>query len=63
MDFGWNIVQSQPTLEFYEQRKVFRKVIGPNSVGDYDQLIEKEAEGLVRGLASFTGDPLQHIER
>jgi hypothetical protein len=63
MDFGWSILQSQPTPEFYEQRKVFRKVIGSTSVGDYDQFIEKGAESLVRSLASFTGNPLQQIER
>ena len=63
MDFGWSLTQIQPSPGFYEQRKVFRKVIGPKAVQDYDQVIQKEAESLIRSLASFTGNPLQCFYR
>jgi hypothetical protein len=58
MDFGWSIIELQPSPEFYEQRKVFRKVVGPKAAADYDQVIEEAAQNLVRGLSSFTGNPL-----
>jgi hypothetical protein len=58
MDFRWSIIQLQPSPEFYEQRKVFRKVVGPNAVADYDEVMEKAAGSLVQGLSSFTGNPL-----
>jgi hypothetical protein len=62
MDFGWSLFQIQLSPEFHEQRKVFRKVVGRNVIGDYSHLIEIEADALVRRLASFTGDPLEHIK-
>jgi hypothetical protein len=58
MDFGWSVVALQPSPEFYEQRKVFRKVVGPNAVADYDRAIEKAAGSLIHELSSFTGNPL-----
>jgi len=61
MQFGWAIIQLQPSHDFYEMRKVFRKVIGPNNVSDYDHFIEKESGELVRGLAGFTGNPLPRL--
>lgn len=60
--FGWSILQSQPSPPFYEMRKVFRKVLGPNAIGDYDRLIEGASQELVKDLASFSGDPLPLLQ-
>ncbi|KIM31146.1 hypothetical protein M408DRAFT_327438 [Serendipita vermifera MAFF 305830] len=62
MDFNWSILQIQPSHPFYEMRKVFRKVLGPNAVGDYDRLIEGASQELVKDLASFSGDPLALLQ-
>ncbi|PVF95229.1 cytochrome P450 [Serendipita vermifera] len=61
MKFGWSILQIQPGHDFYEMRKIFRKVIGPQSVNDYNRLIESEAENFVRGLKGFSGDPTSAV--
>ena len=62
MEFGWSIIQIQPGHSFYEMRKVFRKVLGPNNAGDYDRLIERESQRLVENLASFTGNPVNPLQ-
>ncbi|KAG8830750.1 hypothetical protein FRC17_004285 [Serendipita sp. 399] len=54
--FGWSIIQIQPSHAFYEQRKAFRKVIGPHVVAQYNTLIEQEADNLVHRLSGFNGD-------
>ncbi|KIM31145.1 hypothetical protein M408DRAFT_21236 [Serendipita vermifera MAFF 305830] len=62
MEFGWSVLQMQPSHPFYEMRKVFRKVLGPGAIGDYDRLIEGASQELVKDLASFSGDPLSLIQ-
>jgi cytochrome P450 len=57
MGFGWSLLQSQPDHHWGEQRKIFRKVLGPHVVKDYDQLIEREAENFLTRLKGFSGDP------
>jgi hypothetical protein len=47
----------QPGHDFNEMRKIFRKVIGPQSINDYNRLIEGESESLVHRLKGFSGDP------
>ncbi|KAG8779401.1 hypothetical protein FRC16_003445, partial [Serendipita sp. 398] len=47
---------TQPGHAFYEQRKIFRKVIGPHVVSQYSTLIEQEAEAVVKRLSGFSGD-------
>lgn len=56
MDFGWSLLFRQPGKDFNEQRKVFRKAIGPQSVSQFDTIMEHEAEGLVSTLSGFAGD-------
>lgn len=63
MGFGWNLIQTQPSHRgFIEMRKIFRKAIGPQSVSDFDRLIEQEAASFVQRLSGFSGDPLPIIQ-
>jgi hypothetical protein len=43
-------------------RKIFRKAIGPQSVSDFDNLLEQDAAGFVQRLSGFSGDPLPIIQ-
>jgi hypothetical protein len=43
MQFSWAVVQKNLGEAHNEMRKVFRKVIGPRSVADFDSLTEGEA--------------------
>ncbi|PVF95239.1 cytochrome P450 [Serendipita vermifera] len=61
MGFGWSFLQSQPDHDWAEQRKIFRKVIGPHVVKDYDQLIEREAETFIGQIREFSGDPTELV--
>ncbi|PVF95234.1 cytochrome P450 [Serendipita vermifera] len=57
MEWGWALLVLQPGQTFNEQRKIFRKVMGPQAISDFDQLIESEAETLTNKLKGFSGDP------
>lgn len=59
MDFNWSVLRAQPGHAHNENRKIFRKVIGAQSVTQYDYLIEQEATGYVQRMAGFSGDPLE----
>jgi hypothetical protein len=61
MEFAWAVVQRDLGEAHNEMRKVFRKVIGPRSVADFDSLTEGEAEILQKNLSSVSGDPEQTI--
>jgi cytochrome P450 len=61
MGFGWSLLQAQPGHNLTEQRKIFRKVLGPQVVKDYDQLIERQAEGFVNRMEGFSGDPTELV--
>ncbi|CAG8726146.1 5594_t:CDS:2, partial [Acaulospora colombiana] len=50
MGLGWSLLQSQPGHDWMERRKIFKKVLGPQAISDYDQLIEREAESFVDKL-------------
>ncbi|PVG02534.1 cytochrome P450 [Serendipita vermifera] len=63
MYFGWSILMRQPGKEFNEQRKVFRKAIGPQVLSQYDFLAEREVDRMVSSLIGFSGDPMHQIER
>jgi cytochrome P450 len=56
MDFGWSMVMRQPGKDFNEQRKVFRRAVGPQAVSQYDALMEHEAARLVSSLSGYAGD-------
>ncbi|PVF95231.1 cytochrome P450 [Serendipita vermifera] len=61
MGFSWSLLQTQPGPDFNELRKIIRRVLGPQSVDDYDPLMEQEAETLVARLKDFSGDPTDMI--
>lgn len=46
-----------PGEAFSETRKIFRKAIGPQSVSDFDPLIEHQAEDFLSRLKDHSGDP------
>jgi hypothetical protein len=48
---------SPPDQGFTEQRKVFRKAIGSQSVQDYEGFIQVQAGKLVEALSGLSGDP------
>lgn len=52
----------QPGHTFNEGRRIFRKIVGPQSVSDYDGLMEHEAANFVQRLSGFSGDPLSIIQ-
>ncbi len=61
MDFGWSVVQQDLGESHNEVRKVFRKVIGPRSVSDFDSLTEAEAGALQNNLRGISGNPEQMV--
>lgn len=61
MEFAWAVVQKNLGEAHNEMRMVFRKVIGPRSVADFDSLTESEAEVLQKKLSSVSGNPEQTI--
>jgi cytochrome P450 len=56
MDLTWPVTRRQPGKDFNEQRKVFRRAIGPQTVSQYDALMEREAERLVSSLSGYAGE-------
>jgi elongation factor P hydroxylase len=62
MDFRWSVAVCQPDKQFNEQRKVFRKAIGPQTASLFDQLLNSEAERLVKSVYGFSGDPSIKID-
>lgn len=56
MDFGWVLLMRQPGKDFNEQRKLFRKAVGPQTVPQFDTLMELEADRLVSSLSGYAGD-------
>ncbi|KAG8833049.1 hypothetical protein FRC17_000115 [Serendipita sp. 399] len=62
MDFGWSVLFMDTTEGFYETRKIFRKVLGPNVMVDYDHLIDLAADSLIQNLKDFSGDPEQIVK-
>jgi cytochrome P450 len=61
MGFKWSLLQTQPGPDFNELRKIIRRVLGPQSVDDYDPLMEQEADALVARLRDFSGDPTNMV--
>ena len=55
MDLSWSVVRRQPGKDFNEQRKVFRRAIGPQTISQYDTLMECEADNLVSSLSGYAG--------
>jgi cytochrome P450 len=62
MAFGWILLQLQMGQAFNENRKVFRKALGPQSVSQYDLLIEQEAESFQKRFSGYSGDPFPVAE-
>jgi hypothetical protein len=58
MEFGWSLLSIGPGTAVTEERKVFRRFLGPQAIGDHDQLVERAAEDFVNRLKGFSGDPL-----
>lgn len=56
MDFGWSLVMRQPGKDFNEQRKLFRKAVGAQTVSQFDAILEQEAECLVSALSGLSGE-------
>ncbi|PVF95236.1 cytochrome P450 [Serendipita vermifera] len=56
-EWGWAHLVLQPGHDFTEQRKIFRKTMGPQGVADYHQLIENQAQILADKFEGFSGDP------
>jgi hypothetical protein len=63
MEFGWSLLSNGPGPAVTEQRKVFRKVLGPSVISNQDQLIERGAEELVNKLKGFSGNPTEPVIR
>jgi hypothetical protein len=62
MNFSWNVLQMPLGHNFNEIHKLFKRFIGPQSVLEYDRLIEQEASNFVQRISGFTGDPLEMIQ-
>jgi cytochrome P450 len=61
MGMGWSLLLSPPEYDWMERRKIFKKVLGPQAISEYDQLIEREAENFVNKLKVFSGDPTELV--
>jgi hypothetical protein len=61
MEFGWSLLSISPGPAVTEERKVFRKYLGPQTISDHDQLVERASEDFVNRLQGFSGDPLQIV--
>lgn len=62
MGFGWTLLQLPTGEAFNENRKVFKQVLGPQSVSQYDTLIEQEAEAFQKRFSGHSGDPFPITE-
>jgi hypothetical protein len=40
-----------------EMRKIFRKVLGPRTVMEFDTVLEEGGDGFRKALSGFSGDP------
>lgn len=56
------MIVAQPGPRFNEQRKVFRKVLGPQVVSSYDGIIEQNIPQLLTALSGYSGDPYLIIQ-
>lgn len=63
MSVGWALILLQPSPDFNEQRKIFRKTVGPQVIQQYDHLIRNEIQYLLEALPITTGDPFQAVVR
>jgi cytochrome P450 len=51
-----SMLLAQPGPYWNEQRKVFRKALGPQVVPSYDDIIGKNLSTLLTALSGFSGD-------
>ncbi|PVF96179.1 cytochrome P450 [Serendipita vermifera] len=63
MYFHWTPILVQPGLNHTEQRKPLRKAIGPQSVHEYDRIIQNGASNIIKALLTSDGDPFLPISR
>ncbi|PVF93577.1 cytochrome P450 [Serendipita vermifera] len=57
MGWKWNPLFIQPGVHLSNQRKMFRRAMGPQRVGSHDPLIEFEVSRLMTALENFQGSP------
>jgi hypothetical protein len=57
MGWQWNPLFIQPGVHLANQRKMFRRAMGPQRVGSHDPLIEFEVSKLLTVLETFKGSP------
>jgi cytochrome P450 len=63
MGEGWKLAMLQPGNDLTNQKKILRRVIGPQAVGEYDGFIQSEVAKLLEDLSEFTGDPYSLLSR
>jgi hypothetical protein len=57
----WTLLMAQPGPNFNEQRRVFRQVLGPHVVGQYDALIQRHLDSFCGALSGVSGNPFPVI--
>jgi hypothetical protein len=63
MHTGWSLAAANPGPRFYEQRKIFRKVIGAQAVLEYDGLISHQIGPFLQALQGAPQDIFELIMR
>jgi cytochrome P450 len=53
----------QPTSHHANQRKMFRRGLGPQRIASHDDLIASEVAKLTQDLQTFQGNPIPIIQR
>jgi cytochrome P450 len=59
----WTPIFVQPGPTHTEQRKLLRKVIGPQTVHEYDRAIQASISDLIKVLLTSEGDPFLPVSQ
>ncbi|PVG04930.1 cytochrome P450 [Serendipita vermifera] len=62
LGWDWMLAFVQPNSHHANQRKMFRRGIGPQKINSHDELIESEVEKLMPVLQTFQGNPLPAVQ-
>jgi hypothetical protein len=62
MGLGWELGFIQPGPDHFNQRKLLRRAIGPQGIGNHNNIIESSVQQCMADLATFQGNPNSVIE-
>jgi len=58
---GWTLLGLSVGSEFFEQRRIARKAVGPTAAPQYDTLIQDHIVPFLQKLPTTSGDPFDVV--